>query len=79
MQRSTILCLRCKLFYQSGAPHVLQDQMISDEEIDEDDVQDISSVDEQSACSIPLLANYSSKRIQITTIESVGHNSSSIG
>ena len=53
--------------------------MISDEEIDEDDVQDISSVDEQSACSIPLLANYSSKRIQITTIESVGHNSSSIG
>ena len=53
----------------------LQDQMISDEEIDEDDVQDISSVDDHSACSIPLLANYSSKQIQSTTIETVGHNS----
>ena len=59
----------------SKSPNVLQDQMISDEEIDEDDVQDISSVDDQSACSIPMLANYSSKRIQITTIESVGHHS----
>ena len=47
--------------------NVLLDLMISDEEIDEDDVQDISSFDNQSACSIPLLANYSSKQIQITT------------
>eukprot|EP00731_Ephydatia_muelleri_P028282 Em0019g1155a len=59
----------------SKSPNVLQDQMISDEEIEEDDVQDTSSVDDQSACSIPMLANYSSKRIQITTIESVVHHS----
>lgn len=48
-------------------------------EIDENDVQEISSVDVQSACSIyQLLANYStshgSREIQSTTIESVGHN-----
>ena len=43
----------------SKSSRVLQDQMISDEEIDEDDVQDISSFDDQSAFPIPLLANYS--------------------
>ena len=40
--------------------------------------QDISSVDDQSACSIPMLANYSSKRIQIIPIESVGHHSAEV-
>ena len=57
--------------------------MISDEEIDEDDVQVISSVDDQSACSIPFLANHttpnSSKQIESTTIEFVGHNSAEAG
>ena len=60
---------------QAALSKSLQDQMISDEEIDEDDVQVISSVDDHSACAIPLLANYSSKQIQSTTIETVGHNS----
>ena len=54
----------------SEPPNVLLDQMISDEEIDEDDVQVISSVDDQSACSIPFLANHttpnSSKQIEST-------------
>ena len=67
----------------SEPPNVLLDQMISDEEIDEDDVQVISSVDDQSACSIPFLANHttpnSSKQIESTTIESVGHNSAEAG
>ena len=67
----------------SEPPNVFLDQMISDEEIDEDDVQVISSVDDQSACSIPFLANHttpnSSKQIESTTIESVGHNSAEAG
>ena len=67
----------------SEPPNVLLDQMISDEEIDEDDVQVISSVDDQSACSIPFLANHTtpnrSKQIESTTIESVGHNSAEAG
>ena len=67
----------------SKPPNVLLDQMTSDEEIDEDDVQDISSVDDQSACSIPFSANHttpnSSKQIESTNIESVGHNSAEAG
>ena len=51
--------------------------------MDEDDVQVISSVDDQSACSIPFLANHttpnSRKQIESTTIESVGHNSAEAG
>ena len=46
-------------------------------------MQVISSVDDQSACSIPFLANHttpnSSKQIESTTIESVGHNSAEAG
>ena len=67
----------------SEPPNVLLDQMISDVEIDEDDVQVISSVDDQSACSIPFLANHttpnSSKQIESTTIDSVRHNSAEAG
>ena len=64
----------------SEPPNVLLDQMISDEEIDEDDVQVISSVDDQSACSIPFYTTpNSSKQIESTTIESVGHNSAEVG
>ena len=42
--------------------------------------QDISSFDDQSACSVPFLANYtgSSKQIESTNIESVRHNSAEV-
>ena len=42
--------------------------------------QDISSFDDQSACSVPFLANYigSSKQIESTNNESIGHNSAEV-
>ena len=76
-QHDSISALQAVL---SKYPNVLLYQMISYEEIDEDAVQDISSFDDQSACSIPFLANYtgSSKQIESTNIESVGHNSAEV-
>ena len=60
----------------SKSPNVLLDQIISDEEIDEDAVQYISSFDDLST----MFGNYtgSSKQIENTNIESVGHNSAEV-